>query len=394
MLDEEIEKIKKEIVEEEELFRALQEFEYVSREAMLEEEKIKVQLKAKEELEINKNEILQLSKIESEEDIKPVSNLLYNIPGIIFIISIISLFTLETPIFGSVGVLISVISFLIILFKSLKVNKQIKMHDKEIEKQRKDIENKIELIENEICAKDKLIKESEEKLVFNTKMKEDRLKEKYPNVNKVIFEGNINIIEEQNYINKLKINLSQKEYEEKSITEKLEKLVDIQEELNTSIDEYQKLVQYDEIIEIAKDALEKAYVRMKESITPKFTENLSVSIDKLTGGKYKKIKVNDEKGIILEAENGNYITASHLSQGTIDQIYLSLRISSVNELTYENMPIILDETFAYFDEPRLENVINFLNNYYDEKQIIIFTCTNREIEALSKMGINYNKIIL
>ncbi|MCI8519095.1 MAG: hypothetical protein HFJ51_03145 [Clostridia bacterium] len=54
------------------------------------------------------------------------------------------------------------------------------------------------------------------------------------------------------------------------------------------------------------------------------------------------------------------------------------------------MPIILDETFAYFDEERLKNVLKFLSNNYSDKQIIIFTCTNREKNILEKIHLNYN----
>lgn len=133
---------------------------------------------------------------------------------------------------------------------------------------------------------------------------------------------------------------------------------------------------------------------MRESITPKFTENLSNSIKSITSGKYKTVKVNEENGLILETENGNYITASILSQGTIDELYLSLRISSINELTPENMPIILDETFAYFDKNRLQNILKLLNSNYGNKQIVILTCTQREEEALREINIPYNKITL
>jgi len=83
-----------------------------------------------------------------------------------------------------------------------------------------------------------------------------------------------------------------------------------------------------------------------------------------------------------------------LSIGTIEQLYLSLRISSINELTKENMPVVLDETFAYFDKERLENVLEFLNNEYKDKQILILTCTNREEEILRNKGISYNKVSL
>lgn len=58
------------------------------------------------------------------------------------------------------------------------------------------------------------------------------------------------------------------------------------------------------------------------------------------------------------------------------------------------MPVVLDETFAYFDKERLENVLELLNNEYKDKQILILTCTNREEEILKNKGISYNKVSL
>ena len=34
----------------------------------------------------------------------------------------------------------------------------------------------------------------------------------------------------------------------------------------------------------------------------------------------------------------------------------------MQEITEEKMPIILDETFAYYDNDRLENILKYLNN--------------------------------
>ena len=103
---------------------------------------------------------------------------------------------------------------------------------------------------------------------------------------------------------------------------------------------------------------------------------------------------NDEEGLIVELENGNYVPASKLSIGTIDQLYLSLRLSMVEELSKETMPIILDEAFAYFDTERLENILKYINEKFIGHQIIIFTCTNREKEILKNLNINFNNIEL
>lgn len=58
------------------------------------------------------------------------------------------------------------------------------------------------------------------------------------------------------------------------------------------------------------------------------------------------------------------------------------------------MPIILDETFAFFDNSRLENVLKFLSENYRDKQIIILTCTQREKETLEKIDTKYKNISL
>ena len=75
-------------------------------------------------------------------------------------------------------------------------------------------------------------------------------------------------------------------------------------------------------------------------------------------------------------------------------MYLGLRLASIDTISKEEMPIILDETFAFFDDDRLKNILNFLSKEYDDKQIIIFTCSKREIEALNKLNIEYNYISL
>ena len=117
-------------------------------------------------------------------------------------------------------------------------------------------------------------------------------------------------------------------------------------------------------------------------------------MDKISNGKYKNVRINTNGEIIVEENTGAYVTAENLSIGTIDQLYLSLRLATVKEISKENMPIILDEAFAYYDEERLQNILSYLANEYKEKQIIIFTCTDREKEILTKLGVNYNLIQL
>ena len=71
-------------------------------------------------------------------------------------------------------------------------------------------------------------------------------------------------------------------------------------------------------------------------------------------------------------------------------MYVSLRLSALDEISSEKMPIILDESFAYFDNERLKNMLVYLNENYKNNQIIIFTCSDREEEILKNLDINYS----
>ena len=75
-------------------------------------------------------------------------------------------------------------------------------------------------------------------------------------------------------------------------------------------------------------------------------------------------------------------------------MYLALRISSLKTISKENMPIILDEAFVYFDDERLKNILEFIYKNYKDKQIIIFTCSDREKNILDNLKFQYNLIEL
>lgn len=58
------------------------------------------------------------------------------------------------------------------------------------------------------------------------------------------------------------------------------------------------------------------------------------------------------------------------------------------------MPIILDEAFAYYDNERLKNILQYLHEQYANNQIIILTCSNREKEILEDLKIPYCSVNL
>ena len=202
------------------------------------------------------------------------------------------------------------------------------------------------------------------------------------------------IEETQNELNNKKIELESLNLEQKNIEPKLENLSKIEEELVNSKNKMLTLEKLNESFELTKQVIIKSYDKMKNTVTPKFTRALSNNISRITDGKYTNIIFNDEQGIIIELDNGNYIPVDKLSIGTIDQLYLSLRLSMLEELSKEYMPIILDESFAYYDTKRLKNILEYISEKFKNHQVIILTCTNREKEILEELNISYNLNIL
>ena len=264
------------------------------------------------------------------------------------------------------------------------LNKQIDLLLEEKNKEENEIEKEQIELDNKIDGEIEKIKE---------KFKNELDVNKYFDIAEM---SNINILinKKQEEINKSKLDLQTIKIAEENISNKLEDMVNLKEEYEELNEELNDLEKKNNAINLTKELITRAYENMKNNITPKFTQNLSYNISKISDGKYNKVGINDEKGLIVENEFGEYIPAELLSVGTIDQLYLSLRLSMIDDMSNEKMPIILDEAFAYYDDLRMENIIKFLSDNLQEHQVIIFTCTNREKNILDKLGLEYNWVEL
>lgn len=343
-------------------------------------------------------------------DINKLNGTIYYILIFIFVILNIVLSILTKNINLSLLLLIPIIITVILYF--LKRNKIKKQNKKTIEKINKinyelndkinHTENEIKLLEKNNEGPTKEIEKINEKINTEINIEKQKIKNKYIykinndelNILFNCIDFNEVIDNIQNLIRQKELNLNTLQLNKKNIINDLENLVNTKELLEIEKQNYDELKEKNDKINTARILLGNAYEKMKNSVTPKFTSNLSENIMRISDGKYKKVTVNDEEGIIVELPNGEYVSAEKLSGGTIEQLYLSLRLSMAKEISNENMPIILDEAFAYYDDERLESTLKFLINNFKENQIILFTCTNREKEILDKININYNFIEL
>ena len=407
----------------------------------LEEKKVE---QSRIEQELNK-ENEQTENIENSKNIKSSKNTIYIIFLIVFIaLGILGVALLKNYLVTIVFGILALIDIILLITKKIKVNRIIKEENKLSETKKKehirDLEEEKEYIlkeidkiskelkeeeanQKEIASKNSMlqgqiillektntslekelnsIKEKLEKLQsnneeellaqYNGKMDREKLLQI---INSTDIEPQLKNVETQ--INNEKIKLKGLEIEENTVIPQIDAMVELEETLQAKKEEYNNLKNQEDIINITIENLEQAYEEMKTTITPKFTENLSKNIEEISNGKYSKVTINDESGMVVENNRGEYINANNLSTGTIDQLYLSLRLSMIEDLSKESLPIILDETFAYFDNTRLENAIKYLikltqGENIKNHQVIIFTCTNREKEILEKLDFKYNLV--
>ena len=231
-----------------------------------------------------------------------------------------------------------------------------------------------------------------EEMLTNINAEKDGLVSKYGENIKDLFNNSIEEIIRDNReeINRLELEIHKQELNQKNIEPKLEEYSKDIDELNVEYERLEELERRKKIYDFTADILEKSYVEMKNNVSPRFNENLSKNIAKFSNEKYKNISIVN--GINVELDDGRFVGTDYLSTGTIDQIYLALRLSVIDEISKEKMPIILDEAFAYYDDERLANVLKFLTNI--DNQLIIFSCTNREKEILEKLNVKYNLVEL
>ena len=190
--------------------------------------------------------------------------------------------------------------------------------------------------------------------------------------------------------NELKLEEHKLIIENDAISEHMGRLNDVEEQLSDLYEKEENIRKLEFSISLAKEKLDEAYEELKADIVPHIEQSIKNNIAETTNGNYLNVIYNDRLGLLVENTVGETITIDKLSMGTIDQMYLGFRFAIAEKIN--NAPIFLDETFAYYDDERLENILNVLEEKSKTTQIFIMTCSDREKRILENLKINYNVI--
>lgn len=337
---------------------------------------------------------------------------------------IIRIFGFGLSAFGLIGLFINKWLILLLLFGIgfiiLGLKKTAKKEEKEIEKLKSELENSLskfgfENQEDFQRKKKEFLKEKQRSKDISNQIKGklgkrnlENLEEQKRNLIKIIHLEEVKITQEmknQKISQKERENLArdlqkkekdlealQGKYKQgegilKGSKKNIEDQINEEEELEILEEELKRekegLDIYKQTYSFLKEAKEKVLSQGKDFLKREIEKNLEF----ITEGRYDKIEIEkDLEFRVFSKEKKEMIKPEKfLSQGTIDQFYLLSRFALVKFLFKENLPLILDDPFVNFDQPRFERVMELLKKLSQDFQILIFSTRKEDFQKYGNL---------
>ena len=158
------------------------------------------------------------------------------------------------------------------------------------------------------------------------------------------------------------------------------------------MEENERLQQELSAIDLAQDTMTALSTTIRDSFGLYLNKTASDLISGITGGIYTSMSINENMDVFMNTP-GKLVPIEQVSSGTMDQIYLAVRLAAAKLIQNgrDSMPLIFDDSFVLYDDERLKTALKWLVKAYDS-QIIIFTCHQREAQLLTANQIQYHLV--
>ena len=142
-------------------------------------------------------------------------------------------------------------------------------------------------------------------------------------------------------------------------------------------------------IRLAMETLDHANTALQNRFSPELGRRAAEIFARLTGSRYSGVVL--DRSFRLSAEPAGdpvFRDAALLSAGTLDQLYLAVRLAICDLVLppEKQVPIVLDDALANFDDRRCAAALQFLKEAARDRQILLFTCHSREAEFFAGDG--------
>ena len=156
----------------------------------------------------------------------------------------------------------------------------------------------------------------------------------------------------------------------------------LEAELERAMARKQDLEQKNAALVLALDCLAEANRDLQSRFSPLVCERAAELFSRLTGGRYARVLLSSDLSVaVQEPEAPETRMLQLLSAGTVDQLYLALRLA-ISELLLPDAPLVLDDALVAFDDERAKAALEVLQEEAEKRQILLFTCQSREAQLL------------
>lgn len=145
-------------------------------------------------------------------------------------------------------------------------------------------------------------------------------------------------------------------------------------------------------IDDTKKYLREAASLVSSRATPMVAETAGKFFSIITDGENRTILISPSLDIYLY-DGVHRIPLRQLSEGTKEQVYLSIRMA-LTEILAPGLPLFFDESFVHFDNNRLIHTFALLESFSKTRQVITFTSDPDEALSLAKQIESVNLIEL
>lgn len=164
------------------------------------------------------------------------------------------------------------------------------------------------------------------------------------------------------------------------------------EELKRRLENIKNAKEEIHAIEEAKRNIEEIANEIRSSFGKRLNKQASYYMSKITNGKYDNITIDERLNITINNKK-SLIPSSRLSKGTIEQVYMALRLAAADIIfEKDKKPILLDDAFVMYDNKRMGNTLKFMAESME--QVVLFSCHTREKVMADKLNLEYNFIKL
>jgi DNA repair protein SbcC/Rad50 len=166
---------------------------------------------------------------------------------------------------------------------------------------------------------------------------------------------------------------------------------EIDEDLAIAEQNFKELERNRLALETALEMIRDLSRQQQEVLAPQLNAAVEQRFLRLCSRRYEEVKVDPDFQVWLrEAGTGELRLAGHLSRGTQDQIYFSMRFGILDMVSKVEEPCLslLDEPFAAYDRTRLGEAFEVLTAEAERRQLLLFTCREDLLDLAAQSSAN------